>query len=139
MPFHREQRAEHRRHRRIEAQRVGALVGIAGGFEGVEGFVLRGTDTGDLLLAVGPVVVDTGRITLPHNVVFLFLCHRIEVQRYKLFLIYGFLFVSLHFKRILKTVYNEENHFYATCAVRFFVNCNNKIGYIFIFNFPACI
>ena len=23
------------------------------------------------------------------------------------------------FKRILKTVYNEENHFYATCAVRF--------------------
>lgn len=101
---------------------VGTLVGIAGGFEGVEGFVLRGTDTGDLLLTVGPVVVDAGRITLPNNVVFLFLCHRIEVQRYKLFLIYGFLFVSLHFKRILKTVYNEENHFYATCAVRF-VHC----------------
>lgn len=66
---------------------VGSLVGILGGFEGVERLVLRRCHAYDLFFAVVPVVVNARHIALPHNVVFLFLCHRIEVQRYDFFLI----------------------------------------------------
>jgi len=77
---------------------IGAKAGTLGGLEGVERLVLGTCHAYHLLLTVGPVVVDAWRIALPHNVVFLFLCHRIGVQRYEVFPIYGFLFVSLQVK-----------------------------------------
>ena len=64
---------------------VGADDGALGSLERVERLVLRPRHTDHLLLAVGPIVVDAWRIALPHNVVFLFLCHRIGVQRYEVF------------------------------------------------------